>query len=155
MAVAQLVLVRSNVLAMTHRLIRWLILAFLISAFVAASAAVTAVVTLMHTDGAWKAAIFFCGLCVAMVPLASLLLLRRITHTSLARIDGFVAAMISLLVVPLPILIFNRLVPVVAGISFPELGVRLLTASVVICTLVGISAGWDLTKRCSQPLTGA
>src|SRR5437899_1366904 len=136
-------------LAMTHRPMRWLILAFFISAFVAISAAVTALVTSIHAEGAWKFAIFFCGLCIASVPPGSLLLLRRITRTSLARIDGFVAAIISLLVVPLPILIFNRLVPVVAGISFPELGVRLLTASVVICTLVGISAGWDLTKRWS------
>jgi hypothetical protein len=134
---------------------RWFILGLLISTFSAGSAAVTALITSIHSEGAWKLAIFLCGCCIAMVPLASLLLLRRATRTSLARIDGVVAAIISLLVVPLPVLIFDRLVAVVAAISFPELGVRLLTASIVICTLVGISAGWDLTKRCSQPLTGA
>jgi hypothetical protein len=145
--------IKPNARSMMHSLNRWLILALLVMAFVAVSSVLTALITFKLTDSAWKAAIILCGYCIAVVPVASLLLLRRLTRSPLARVDSFVSATLMILALPLPVLIYTHIVPAVAGRSFSDPAIRLLTASVVICTIVGIWSGLRLTKRSSQALT--
>ena len=114
---------------------RFLTVMLVIVGFVAASSVLTALITSRRTDGAWKFAISLQCMATLFGPPFLLLLFCRITKSRLRRADRFAALAAVIAAVPLSLLIFNRVVPVVAGVPFSREASRLLTAGLLGSTI--------------------
>ena len=85
-------------------------------------------------------------------PLFSLRLLEKFGRSPLRLSDGLAAAFLIAATVPLPYIVFTRLVPAVTGLSLSPAGFGISLFVLIMCALISLYGSVGLTRRSSQPL---
>jgi len=133
-------------------LARFLILALLISLFTVTTSLLSALLTLFRTEDAFKIAIALSAASYMLGPLFSLRLLEKFGRSPLRLSDGLAAAFLIAATVPLPYIVFTRLVPAVTGLSLSPAGFGISLFVLIMCALISLYGSVGLTRRSSQPL---